>query len=190
MKWRIPPGVDLVIALIAFLGLSVWIVLLALSLVGCGRSPSAPLRLHAASAVLDDPFEGRDYASFDDEQGTRTPAILIWKDGRTSLAVNIEAYSCGTYSGFPPVENEAGPLVSVSRAFVGTFSGLPVVGDTLGGSVVLSTVIDTFTVTGGRFFVTCVAPDTLEGYAWLRLPSMAACGRDSLARFFRVVRTH
>jgi len=160
---------------------SACMLLLALSFIGCGEQPTRV-------SSIPDPFDGAEVVYFDDEYGS--PALAIWKNGAVALERTvIEGYSCGPTLGFPPRESEVGPLVSVARAYRGLSFGYPGVGDTLGGEVILSTVIDTLTVTAGRFHVTMVAPDTLEGFAWLRVPSGVACHRDSMVRSFRLVRS-
>lgn len=155
---------------------------LALSLIGCASAP--PL---GVSGILTDPFEGQEYARYDDEWGTGTPTLAIWKYGAVSLTDAIAGHRCGLMYG--SAEVEVGEYFQVSRAFLGSASAFPQVGDTLAGAVYPSTVIDTHTVAGGGFQATMVAPDTIVVRSYLRLPFMgAACGRDSFARFSRLVR--
>ena len=149
---------------------------------GCGPIPSryatAPTTTTSGPPIIYIGAVDKEYI----EDHAELSRLLIRQDGVLVLATVVHGNRC-------PVAGTSGAQVDVSRAFVGT-GGPPSVGDTLGGVVVLSTVIDTLAITAGRFLVTCVAPDTLEGHAWVMLPSLAPCRNDSLVRPLRLIRQH
>jgi len=157
-------------------------VILCAVLAGCGDGPTYYRSADSGGPIL--PAAEGDVEYIEDSGVSR---LLIRADGVTVLATSLHGNLCGELSGFPPAEYQSGPPFHVNRAFVGA-SALPVAGDTLGGKVVLSTEIDTITVRSGRFFFTCLSPDTLEGYAWVKVATGGECKRDSLVRPMRLIR--
>ena len=152
------------------------LILAVLFFLGCGAD-SGPFGLATALQPILPASEGDVEYIEDHAEQSR---LLIRQDGVTVLATVVHGNRC-------PTGGHSGEQLDISRAFVGT-SGQPSVGDTLGGSVILSTVIDTLAITEGRFHLTAVSPDTLEGFAWVRLASSAACSpRDSLVRPLRLI---
>lgn len=155
------------------------LLMIALTQIGC--ESTGPLRVSS----VPDPFAGGDVVYFTTEQGD--PTLAVWRDGRTCLTAGLEASSCGAQEGFPPREWTIGPPILVARAFLG-FSSYPEVGQVISGQVYPATGMDSFTVTGGGFTLTCIASDTLSGVVWLRVPALASCGRDSMVRHLNLTR--
>jgi hypothetical protein len=150
------------------------LVVLVVGLVGCSSDT-----ILGVSGVPD-PYGDDNRIVYADEFGD--PSLTIWRDGRVNLNAGIEGTMCGAMLGFPPREAEEGRRINVARTFTGTAPFIPAVGDTLTGTVFLSTEIDTFVVTDGGFTAVCETnPDTLHVNAWVRL-DLGTCGRDTLRR--------
>lgn len=172
---------DFFLAVVVFVAAVLWLVIGigTCQLVAGGCSPAPAPSAVAGSIIEADPFEGADWIAYAADSGAAR--LVLYRDGTAVLVATVAGNTC-------PVGGHSGALLKVGRAFVG-IAGPPSVGDTLGGGVVQSALIDTLAVTGGRFWALCAAPDTLVGFAWLRLSTGASCQQDSIASAFRLVRS-
>ncbi len=169
--------VDAIILFMLLIGGALFALAWCLGAIGCSRAPTAV----SAVRIAVDPWDGANLAVYEPAGGGPGAALFVWRSGRVNLITVVRA-SCG---GTP---TRAWAPLDVPVAFGGVAEGPPAPGDTLGGPVLAGTVADSLAVTGGRFRLACVAPDLLEGHAWITLGPGSRCGPDSLVVFLRLVR--